>query len=316
MHGLKVDYRPTPFALEWMQDSDKDIELSQQYLCDLIAETKPDLLHFNQYAYGAIETPLPKVVAAHSVLLSWWTAVKREQPPATDWINLYHQTVRKGIAGADVVVVPSKWMMTQLKQCYGPVTHAEVIYNGRDPSLFDPNEAKHSSVVSIGRIWDEAKQVSLLAERRQAVPVTIVGERQHPDGRAIATECPPGMAYTGPQSEKDIRALFARSTIYVACSCYEPFGLAPVEAALSRCAIVANDIPTFRELWGTAAFYFNTNDADSLADAIRKLSADRALCREYANRAYDHARKHYSSKAMINKYEELYNSVLAQEAAA
>jgi len=37
---------------------------------------------------------------------------------------------------------------------------------------------------------------------------------------------------------------------------YEPFGLAPLEAALSRCAIVANDIPSLREVWGSAAMYF------------------------------------------------------------
>src|SRR5213075_694716 len=79
----------------------------------------------------------------------------------------------------------------------------------------------------------------------------------------------------GEQSQAQLRQLYGRAAIYAATSRYEPFGLAPVEAALSRCAIVANDIPTFREIWGDDAIYFSTNDAASLAAAIRDLSEDR-----------------------------------------
>ena len=55
----------------------------------------------------------------------------------------------------------------------------------------------------------------------------------------------------------------------------------PLEAAFSRCAIVANDIPSFREIWGDDAIYFRTNDAASLAQAIRELGEDREKCRAY-----------------------------------
>ena len=41
--------------------------------------------------------------------------------------------------------------------------------------------------------------------------------------------------------------------------------MAAVEAAFSRCAIVANDIPSFREIWGDAAITSRENDAESLA---------------------------------------------------
>ena len=51
-------------------------------------------------------------------------------------------------------------------------------------------------------------------------------------------------------SEEQMRELLGRAAIYIATSRYEPFGLAPLEAALSRCALVANDIPSLRELWG------------------------------------------------------------------
>jgi glycogen(starch) synthase len=320
MQGLPhLDYRPTPYALEWMQDSAKDIALSTEYLQRLIAEIRPDLLHFNQYAYGCIETSLPKIVVAHSDVVSWWVAVRREPPPGTDWMKWYRETVGRGLAGADIVISPSHWMMDNVREHYQLSAHAQVIYNGRDPDLFDPGAEKRNQVVSVGRVWDEAKQVSLLTMRAQGTPVVIVGSQDHPDkvlpGHTVQSTVP-GITFCGQESEPGIRKLFAQASMYAACSCYEPFGLAPVEAALSRCALIANDIPSFRELWGKSAYYFKANDADSLAEAIRRLGSDDSLRREYAQRAYDHARRNFSADQMTGAYEQLYGALVAQEAVA
>lgn len=320
MQGLpRLDYRPTPYALEWMQDSAEDIKLSVKYVQEVIAEVRPDLLHFNQYAYGAIETSLPKIVVAHSDVVSWWIGVKREEPPSTDWMKWYRETVCSGLAGADVVISPSQWMMGNVTKYYLKPVRGQVIYNGRDPALFDPNTQKKKQVLSIGRLWDEAKQVSLLTERLQELPVLIVGSREHPD-KVLSAEglesTAPGVKFCEQQSEQQISKLFAEASIYAACSCYEPFGLALVEAALSHCALIANDVPSFRELWGDAAYYFSTNDAGSLAEAIRRLGSDEELCQAYAQRAYQHAQRNFTSDQMIRVYKQLYGALVAQEAAA
>src|SRR5580765_2408520 len=75
MDGLKgLDYRPTAFKLEWMQDSEDDLKASADYLQGVVEEVKPDLLHLNQFYYGAIPCDVPKVVVAHSDVVSWWVA--------------------------------------------------------------------------------------------------------------------------------------------------------------------------------------------------------------------------------------------------
>ena len=79
---------------------------------------------------------------------------------------------------------------------------------------------------------------------------------------------------------------------------------------------MANDIPSFREIWGDAAMYFRANDAESLAEAIRQLSEDRDLRRTYANRAYQRARERFTAKRMIDDYLELYRSLLYSKSAA
>jgi glycosyltransferase involved in cell wall biosynthesis len=92
--------------------------------------------------------------------------------------------------------------------------------------------------------------------------------------------------------------------------------MAALEAALSRCAIIANDIAPFRETWGDAALYFRSNDATSLADLIRCLSEQRDLCRAYANRAFQRARDRFTAKRMIDEYLQLYHKLLSAESVA
>jgi glycosyltransferase involved in cell wall biosynthesis len=113
-----------------------------------------------------------------------------------------------------------------------------------------------------------------------------------------------------------LRQLLARAGIYIATSRYEPFGLAPIEAAFSRCAIVANDIPTFREVWGDDAIYFEANNSQALINAIQELASNPTRRSEYAARALDRARKHFNSHRMAEDYLELYRTLISAEAAA
>jgi glycogen synthase len=321
LDGLRnVDYRATAFRLEWMQDAQQDLPVSSHFLKQVIAETNPDLLHLSQYAYGALDCSIPKVIVAHSDVISWWRAVHSELPRENEWIRGYRDIVTNGLAGADTVVAPSKWMLNALQENYGAVLNGSVIYNGRNPALFNPHVSKEDLVVSVGRAWDKGKQVSLLSEGHHITPVWIAGADKHPDPAFQDDSNQPnrgrGVRYLGPQSEAQIRHLFGRASIYAATSQYEPFGLAPAEAALSRCALIANDIPTFRELWGETACYFQRNNAEDLADKIRQLQQDRDLRLTYANLAYRRAKQRFTAERMVTDYLNLYRTLITAEVAA
>jgi len=124
------------------------------------------------------------------------------------------------------------------------------------------------------------------------------------------------VAVRGAQTESQLRSLYSRASIYAATARYEPLAMTVLEAALSRCAIVANDIPSFRELWGDAAVYFRTNDAASLAGKICDLNSDREMCRAYANLAYARAREHFTTKRMIDGYLQLYRKLVPADSVA
>jgi glycosyltransferase involved in cell wall biosynthesis len=262
-------------------------------------------------------------VVAHEDLISWWLAVHGQEPRETRWLRDYRQVVARGLAGATAVVAPSHWMLDALSESYTMLSHARVIYNGRNPIFFNPYVRKEDSVLAVGRLLDAGKQVHLLTQHEHPFPVCIVASEPAVNSlrvpiRAdvkVATE-QLSVSLKGPQTEAQLRTLFSRAIIYAATARYEPFGMTALEAALSRCAIVANDIPSFREIWGEDAVYFPRNDAAGLAAAIRELAENRELCRSYANRAYQRARQRYTSKRMIDEYLQLYRSLPEAEPAA
>jgi glycogen(starch) synthase len=309
---------PTEFPLEWMQNVQAGIVESARFLNAIIHEVQPDILHFSQYCYGGLECGIPKVVVAHSDVVSWWHAVHGSSPPQSDWLDWYTTLVSRGLRCADAVVAPSGWMLDAICQYYEPPAKSCVIYNGRSAGLFRPTSHKTDCVLAVGRIWDEAKQIKLLLARKHCVPIRIAGSAQHPEKTAssCSVEAAANLTFCGEQDERNMCELYSDSATYAATSRYEPFGLAALEAALSRCALIANDIPVFRELWGGSALYFERNSPDGLAKAIQMLSENALLRQFYAEQAYEWARSRFNSCRMVSEYENLYRSLVGGRARA
>jgi glycogen(starch) synthase len=320
LHGL--EYRPTAFRLDWMQEGQDDFEDSSAYLVALVKERKPDLLHFNHLGYGGLAVDLPRIVVAHGDLINWWKAVHGHEPKDTPWLRWYRRTLNEGFAQADVAVAHSVWMLDSIRACYTLPKRTAVIYSGRNPVSLNPYGKKDGSVLAIGRLCDPGKQLCLLTQQRHSLPVSIVVS----DTTDRVPKTPiradvklaidnTSVSLKGEQTENQLRALYSKSSIYAATSRYEPVGMNAVDAAFSRCAIVANDIPSFKEAWGDAALYFRSNDAFSLANVIQRLSENPELCRIHANKAFHRAHQCFTAKHMIDEYVSLYSRLLRNETA-
>lgn len=320
LHGL--EYHPTAFRLDWMQEGEQDFQAAQEYLCSIVHDTRPDLLHLNQLSFGALPVDTPRLVVAHGDVITWWLSVHGREPADSAWLDWYRETIIRGLQRAEAVVTSSRWMDQMLRVAYGDGHEECVIHPGRNPIYFNPYISKEDSVLAIGRLWDTGKQVALLTHHSHGIPVCIVGA-DHPvpspptpvraDIR-VSTE-KHEIAVKGAQTESQLRALYSRATVFAATSRYEPLGLAPIEAAFSRCALVANDTPVYRELWGDAALYFARNDADSLAEVLSQLKGDRELTHLYGTRAYNRARERFTAKRMVEDYLRLYRQLRASKVA-
>jgi glycogen synthase len=317
LHGL--EYHPTAFRLDWMQEGVQDFHAAQDYLCAVVRDTRPDFLHLNQLSFGALPVPTPRVVVAHGDVITWWLSIHEREPAASAWLKWYRETIVAGLKRAEAVVTTSRWMEKMLRDAYGNNNDNEnefeayIIPPGRNPIYFNPFVTKEESVLAIGRLWDTGKQVALLTQHKHALPVCIVGADNpipappvpiRADVRVSTGEHE--ISVKGAQTESQLRSLYSKSTIFAATSRYEPTGLASIEAAFSRCALVANDTEVYRELWGDAALYFERNDAESLSEVLAQLDEDRELVRLYGTRAYNRARERFTARRMVDDYLRLY----------
>ena len=303
----------TEYRLEWMDDAADDLSRSADLLRELVARLQPDLLHTNQFAYGNLSDQLPVLLTGHSDVLSWWEAVHGERVPDNGRMRAYTALVRAGLQNATRLAAPTAWMARELREQYGIDRHVEVIANGRSPELFLPHAPKTLQAITVGRAWDPGKNSGLLEKIDTLLPLFIAGEAASPSASVYTPGVAPparkrGVTYLGKQHAAALRDLYSRTAIYIATSCYEPFGLAPLEAALSRCALVLSDLPTLREIWADTALYYPPGDARALQSTLGQLAADPARIADLADRAYNRACTHYTARAMVRHHESLYAS--------
>jgi glycogen(starch) synthase len=277
IRGLRVI--TSAYKLEWMDDAWGDVDAAGRWLLNLEAKVAPDLVHLNGFAHGALPFTAPVVVVGHSCVLSWADAV----PGAIDAqvLDAYRGHVAPGIRAAGHVVAPSEALLAELERFYGPLPPASVIPNGRQASVFSPGD-KEPFVFTAGRLWDRAKNAEAVAAiaPRLPWPVALAGEQTmpSPDQRqgapsspwqdhsaspAVHTSRPAHVRMLGKLSEPELAQVLARAAIFALPARYEPFGLLPLEAALSGCALVLGEIPSLREVWGDAADFVPPEDHDA-----------------------------------------------------
>src|SRR4051812_7745338 len=174
--GLSI--HESSFKLEWMQDPWDHVEAAGEWLLGLEETVRPDIVHLNGYAHAALPWLTPRVVVAHSCVLSWWRGVHRCEAPAT-W-DTYREAVTLGLQSAELVAAPSRAMLQTFDENYGKIRNAIVIPNGRE--IPDAEVEKEPFIFSAGRLWDEAKNVSALTKVASQVdwPLFIAGEQAEP----------------------------------------------------------------------------------------------------------------------------------------
>lgn len=308
-----IDLVDAPFRLEWMSDPWDDVDRAGEWLLSLADEYEPDVVHLNGFSHGSLPWGVPCVVVGHSCVRTWWRAVNGEPPPPA-W-GTYTERVRQGLYAADLVVSPTHALLEDLQEEYGELPRCRVIPNGswavesRRGAL-----VKEPLVLSAGRLWDEAKNVSSLCAAAGAISwrTCIAGDAEGPSGRFLS---PAGACFLGRLSHAELAKWYGRASIYVLPARYEPFGLTVVEAAAAGCALVLGDIRTLRENWSGAATFVPPDNRRALARAIEDLIRNPERRYEMAALARRRAAR-FTVHAMTDGYLHAYNSLLVPAAVA
>jgi glycogen synthase len=304
--GERFCYRASAVSLEWMQDNRRCFEEGVPLLEQVAEHFDAELLHVNQFCYGAAKLDIPKIVTAHSDVLSWARACRGGVLEDSVWLRQYRALVQQGLDAADAVTAPTNWMLRAVANEFRLPQRQVVIANGRSIPTYDTGPRMIRGVTA-GRLWDEAKNVTLLDTVRSPMPLILAGEADYDGSQGVSMS---GVELRGALPEQEIFDLFASSVVYVCTSRYEPFGLAPLEAALCGCAVAARDIDSLREVWQDAALYFG--DAEELSALLTRLTKQPQLLREAQRQAGEQARR-YTRQHLVEGYRSLYATMLEKE---
>ena len=291
-------------ALEWMQDNVQAFSGGVEVLSRVAEEFQADLLHSHQFCWGALPGDLPRLITAHSDVMSWSASCRPKGFEQSDWLTRYMILVQCGLDSADWVVSPTDWMRTELLRYFQVRCEIAVIPNGRTVPAPLTMQARKLQAVSAGRLWDEAKDIQTLLEIASPLPILVAGEESFESASAPSGS----IGAVGILDESALFEVFRQSSIYIATSVYEPFGLAPLEAALCGCAVVARNLASLREVWADAALFYETSD--ELTALLCELMKSPELLRVAQDQAHSRARQ-FSATRMAEQYLALYESLLS-----
>lgn len=129
-HPDRFGFTATDVPLEWMQNNEHAQAYGGQVLQQQLASGAFDLLLSNQFCFGHLDTTVPRIVVAHSDVLSWARACKPAALEPTPWLNRYTAMVQAGLLSASAVIAPTDWMGKALKASFFLPGNYFVIPNG------------------------------------------------------------------------------------------------------------------------------------------------------------------------------------------
>jgi glycosyltransferase involved in cell wall biosynthesis len=297
----------TDLLLEWQDPAGQDIVKAAAVLGALADRLAPDLIHFNGFRDAALDWKVPTVVVAHSCVNSWASACDQSDAFAGSEWSAYTANMREGLLSANAWVAPTHSFREVIARSIGSPEKGIAIWNG--VGVRRRAKPKQPVILAAGRLWDRAKNLSVLSSVAAAIdwPIRIAGSfRAEHGGSATPIE---GCECLGAVSHDELMQEMEAASIFVSPALYEPFGLSVLEAARAGCALLLSDIPTFRELWEGAAIFFDPRDRQDLSRSMQSLCSDKLLRARLQRAAIDRAGR-YSLRNTASRYLALYQSLL------
>lgn len=170
---------------------------------------------------------------------------------------------------------------------------AKVCYNGVDPSFYKPAGPVGDRYLFLARMSKlKGPHIAAAAAKVTNVALDLVGDDKLVEDpnyvNLIMSMCNgQSIVYRGGKPREECVAYFSAAKAMLHCNSVfrEPFGLAPIEAQMCGCPVIASDFGAMRETvnHGVTGFLYRTFDELKeyiLTDAVSKI--DRKKCREWA----------------------------------
>ena len=257
--------------------------------------------------------------------------VRRIHP---DWGTLertvYRMALERDLKAADHVVTVSESMKEEILGFF-PGVSISVIYNGLDTLDFnavtetalqafgDKYSLPEKFILAIGHLERRKNYtrlidaIALLRDRGHSYSLLIVGndsgERKMLQERIDSANLSDKVKFLSGLSDLEVRCAYKLCGLFVFPSSYEGFGIPILEAMASERPMVLSNIPVFREITQQRSVYFDHDDIEGMALAIKEVlssSNERARLVEYGKKRV----QSFTFQRLAGQLEVLYKTLI------
>ncbi len=183
-----------------------------------------------------------------------------------------------------------------------------VIYNYVNPIFYNAKSNQHATpprrLICVGNYRPEKDHRTLMSAFIQLpdhYELTLVGQGFE---KSDYTEMP-GVSIL---ATTQVVEILSDHHIYVSTSTFEGFGISVVEAMAAGLPCLLADIPTFREVLGDDALYFEKGNDRDLRNQLARLAEDNNLRSRYSAKSRTRAAR-YSMRKYVTELNSLYQEV-------
>ena len=251
----------------------------------LLYKENLDLMHFPYFSLPIFYNK-PFVVTIHDLIINHFPTGKASTLPYPLYRLKrigYDIVLRHAVRKSKKIIVPLNAVKKDLMQTLQ--IHEEkiiVTYEGAGQIVNDTmpqvNGNKEKYFLYVGNAYPHKNLEFLIAsfiafrkEIKDDVQLVLVGKDDYFYQRLrekITRDNIKGVILKHNVRDEELSALYAQAMAFVSASKMEGFGLPPLEAMSVKCSLLLSDIPSFREVCGDVAIYFDLRSHNMLTEKL------------------------------------------------
>lgn len=304
-----------------VQAAIKHYTLAEQWLLPpIFNQAHLDLLHVPHFN-APFSVSCPLVITVHDLLWHEFRGVQVTTLPS--WLYWpkylgYRFITTQAIAHAAAILVPAETVKKTVTRYYPQAAQKiTVTPEGVSASFINQktgNTSPKPVLVYLGSLYPH-KNVKIIIEALHSLPnftLLIVGARTvfETNIREMVTKAgiEKQVKFVGYLTDEELTTTLQTATALIQPSLSEGFGLTGVEAMATGVPVIASDIPIFKEIYQSAATFFDPHSAAALVAAVNKVS-DPAIRRQVISEGKK-VSSQYRWETMVEQTLAVYRQVL------
>jgi glycosyltransferase involved in cell wall biosynthesis len=267
-----------------------------------LLQAQCDLWIFPYPTARSFEAPVPALVSIHDLMHRYESRFPESGSRWESWAR--EANLRSICRWSRGVLVDSEVGRSQVHECYGmplekisvlPYIAPAYIHSAGTPADFDARYRLPAKFIFYpAQFWEHKNHRSLIEALRLLkgeipdLKLVLAGAPKNAYDSVLRLVQESGLSqdvsFLGYVADRDMPELYRRARALVMPTFYGPTNIPPLEAFAAGCPVAVSGIYAMPEQVGDAALLFNPESVAEIADCIRRLWLDDALCAELAQR--------------------------------